>query len=387
MKSVPLCLALACAGAALPCQTFADFVDSRNPVRPYASVLEVEGGAIGTTAERANPATGLDDEISWDGRVYYRDESFGTRRGTLEAYAGRDGLFAAFTDGKMVGDDTLTRFEFRGRPWQFYRDGFYDGDDYRANGFYEGSDYEGYIGFGREAQPGLYIEIGPFYRGLSFGRSDLPSPADFRPPEDYNAYGGRLYLEQNSVQLDRRRGTPRDGFMLTAIGEREWNDSAGGIGRPLNETTLPSAVWRVRGRLEWYIPSSDDATWEVFAYGGWQDEKDRVQNFEAQRPVGNQWVDAQLRFRLHLGESMTVTPFAQGQFSRVLEETGESSTKDFFFGGGVETWIHFSEVISLHGWYSYLDNENRPSVRIDEDVHGQHMFYLGMVVRIGATRR
>lgn len=377
--------------AAIPlcAQSFEGLTEMRNTAHPWASVLQIEAGAIGTTARETNPSIGTDDDISWDGSVYYRDEAFGSRRGTLEGYAGRDGLFAGFTDGKLIGDDTVTRFEVRARPWMFYRDGFYRDDDFVANGLYEGRDYEGYIGFGREAQQGLYVELGPFYRKLDFARSDA-TPSTFTIPGDYSAYGGRLYLEQSTVQMDRRRGMPRDGFVLTLVGEREWNDSEGAFGATLGSgftTALPSAVWRVRGRLEWYVPSSDAATWEIFAHGGWHDEKDRVQNFEGQRPLGNQWADAQLRLRFHLGDSMTLTPFAHGQYSRVLEESGASSSKEIFIGGGVETYIHFSDALSMHGWYSFLDSENRPSIRIDEDVHGEHMFYLGMVLRFGMTRR
>lgn len=378
--------------APVAAQSFVDLTDLRNGARPYASVLQIEAGAIGATASSGEdnlPGIGAADDISWDGRVYYRDESVGARRGTLEGYAGRDGLFGGFTDGKLVGDDTLTRFEVRARPWMFYRDGFYRGDHFFANGIYEGKDYEGYIGFGREAQQGLYVELGPFYRKLDFDRSRA-TPSTFTIPADYAAYGGRLYLEQSTMQMDRRRGMPRDGYVLTITGEREWNDSKGEFGATAGSgftTSLPSAVWRVRGRLEWYVPSSDAATWEIFATGGWHDEKDRVQNFEGQRPLGNQWADAQLRLRFHLGQSMTLTPFVHGQYSRVLKEDGSSSTKDFFVGGGVETYIHLSDALSIHGWYSYLDSENRPSIRIDEDVHGEQMFYLGMIVRFGSQRR
>ncbi|HEX5054408.1 MAG TPA: hypothetical protein VFZ65_21700 [Planctomycetota bacterium] len=398
-------LVLACsAGVPLAAQSFVDLTEARNPPHGYSSVLLVEAGAIGTeaTPPRMDPGGsggldpssgavgnfGLIDDISWDGKAYYRNEEFSSRRGTLEAYAGRDGIFAAFTDGKLVGDDTVTRFEARARPWQFYRDGFYNRDDTLVpNGFYDGADYEGYIGFGREAQQGLYVELGPYYKKLMFGKSKL-TPPQFSIPDDFSAYGARIYVEQNTVQMDRRRGLPRDGYMFTLVGEREWNDSRGEIGIVNGFTTeLPSAVWRLRGRLEWYIPASEQATWEVYAYGGWNDEKDRVENFEAEHPIGNQWADAQLRMRFNLGSSMTLSPFFQLQYSRVLSEDGGSASQNFFYGGGAETYIHFSEALSLHGWYSYVDNENRPSIRVNNDVHGQQMFYLGMVLRLGKTRR
>ncbi|MCK5945305.1 MAG: hypothetical protein KAI24_25170 [Planctomycetes bacterium] len=385
-----LCCGLALAVAApVGAQSFQDLVDSRNAAQPYSSIFQLEFGAIGAHAEgrdSSNALRGLESDISWDGKVYYRDESFGSRRGTLEAYAGRDGIFAGFTDGKLIGDDTLTRLEFHARPWMFYRDGFYQADELRQNGFYEGSDYEAYLGFGREAQDGLYIEFGPFYRRLDFQRSDLTS-ITYTIPEDYTAYGGRLYLEQRAVQMDRRRGLPQQGFVLTLIGEREWNDANRAFGTALNSTRLPDAVWRARGRLEWYIPASDLVTWEVFATGGAQDEKDRVYNFEGQRPIGHQWADAQVRLRWLAGSAVTLTPFAHLQYSRVASEDGFSSSSEVFFGGGVEGWLHFGDAVSLHSYYSYINNENRPSIRIDEDIRGDHMFYLGMVLRLGASRR
>ena len=45
------------------------------------------------------------------------------------------------------------------------------------------------------------------------------------------------------------------------------------------------------------------------------------------------------------------------------------------------------QSLSMHAWYSYVDNENRPSVSIAEDLRGENMFYLGMVLRLGASRR
>jgi hypothetical protein len=370
-------------------QSFQDLIDARNAAQPYSRVLQVELGAIGAQAEGhedLNAARGLESDISWDAKVYYRDEQFAGRRGTLEAYAGRDGIFAGFTDGTLIGDDTLTRFEVRARPWMFYRDGFYEADELRQGGFYQGSDYETYLGFGKEASDGLYVEFGPYYRKLEFERSDLTSP-DYTIPDDFDAYGGRMYLEQRAVQMDRRLGMPQQGFVLTLIGEREWNDSSQSFGTSLNSTRLPSAVWRARGRLEWYVPASDGLTWEIFARGGVQDERDRVTNFEGQRPLGHEWGDGQLRLRWLVGSTLTITPFANVQYSKVANEDRSGSTSDFFFGGGAETYWHLGDMLSVHGYYSYVNNENRPSIRIDQDLRGEHMFYLGMVVRFGASRR
>lgn len=382
-------VALGC--AALSAQSFRDLVESRNATQPYASIFQVELGAIGANAEGTEPGNsqrGLGEEISWDAKVYYRDEAFGGRRGTLEAYAGRDGIFAGFTDGKIIGDDTLTRLELRARPWMFYRDGYYQSDELRPNGFYDGSDYEGYMGFGREASDGLYIEFGPYYRQHEFSRSDLTAfNPTFEIPDDYAAYGGRAYIEQRAIQMDRRRGMPQQGFLLTLIGEREWNDSSQSIGADGQRTVLPGAVWRARGRLEWYIPGSDSFTWEVFASGGLQDKKDRVFNFESQRPIGHEWGDGQLRLRWMFSDSITFTPFGHVQYSKVATEDRSGSTSDFFFGGGAETYWHLGDMLSVHGYYSYINNENRPSIRIDQDLRGEHMFYLGMVVRFGGARR
>jgi len=380
-------IALALGGPAAA-QSFADLTEVRNPTNPYSSLFEIEAGVIGARAVEEDAAVGLQDDISWDGHIFYRDDSFSARRGTIEAYAGRDGLYGGFYDGKLVGDDTVTRLELRARPWQFYRDGSYNGDKFVPNGLYEGRDYEAYLGFGREASQGLYVELGPYYRKNDFDRGDLtPSPSLFAIPPDYSAYGGRLFLEQSTLQMDRRRAMARDGYVLTLIGEREWNDSTGAFGANGFTTELPSAVWRMRGRLEWYVPSSDSTIWEIFARGGWNDEKDRVVNAEAQRPLGSQWADVFLRLRIHLGNSWTVTPFAEGQYSRVPEAGGSGSDKKVFFGGGVESYFHVSEAISLHGWYSFIDNESRPSILVDEDSHGEHMFYLGLVMRFGAERR
>lgn len=384
-----LAAAVVVCGATVMAQSFQQLVDSRNGANPYSSVLQIEAGTIGAMAQgrdASNELRGLEDTISWDGHVYYRDETFGERNGTLEAYGGRDGIFASFQDGNIIGDDTVTRFEFRARPWMFYRDGYYEADELRQNGFFNGSDYEGYVGFGREAQDGLYIELGPYYRQHEFERSDLTF-SNYALPDNFSAYGMRTYLEQRAVQMDRRRGLPQQGFVLTLVGEREWNDSSESFGSVgFTQTRLPSAVWRARGRLEWYIPASDSVTWEMFVNGGMHDDKDRLQSIQGQRPLGNQWGDGLLRLRFNLGQSMTLTPFANVQYSRTTKQDG-GATKDFFLGGGMETYVHFSQSLSLHAWYSFVENENRPSVSIEEDLRGEHMWFVGMVLRLGAARR
>ena len=169
-------------------------------------------------------------------------------------------------------------------------------------------DYESYMGFGREAQDGLYIEFGPYYRQHEFAPSSLTNPG-FQVPGDFTAYGARAYLEQRAIQMDRRSGMPQQGFVLTLTGEREWNDSEGTFGLVAaggEGAQLPASLWRARGRLEWYVPQSDALTWEIFAYGGMQDPRDRIFNSEGQRPLGYEWADAQLRLRWLIGRSISV---------------------------------------------------------------------------------
>jgi hypothetical protein len=366
-------------------QSFLEVTEVRRPVRPYLSLFQVEAGVIGTVAGTEVPAVGLEDGFGWDGHVYYHDDNLVDRRGSFTGYAGRDGLCASLADGDLVGDQTTSRLEIRARPWQFYRDGFYRGSAFVPNGIYTSEDYEGYLAFGRELAPGLYGELGGYYRDYSFEATDL-TPG-FQIPADYAAYGARLHLEQNTTELDRRRGLPRAGGLAALVVEQEWNDSEGEFGVAGFTSELPSQVWRARGRYDFYAPASEDTVWEFSLRGAWSDRTDRVQNFEAQRPLGHQWADGALRLRIHFGDAWIVTPFVQGQWSRVAGESGGSSSNEFFFGGGVESWLHLNDAFSLHGWYSFLDNESRPSIETGDDVHGEHMFYLGVVMRFGSQRR
>ncbi len=377
---------LALAATSLPAQTFRDLSLVRNPQVPYSSLFLAEAGLIGTMASDKVPAAGLDDELTWDGRVYYHDEQFGENANEVDFYAGKDGVLASIRDGRIVGD-TISRLQLAYRPWQFYREGYYgESQQFFPTGRYEGSDYEAFLGFGRQTAENLFVEIGPMYRQRKFERTDVTAPL-YVIPDDYSAYGSRIYVEQSTLQLDRRSGMPRSGYQLTILAEREWNNSDTTIGPDEWKSTLPSAVWRGDMRLEWYLPQGSDSAWEIFAHGAWRDQKDRVANYESGNPPGSLWVDAQLRYRLPLGDSITLSPFAHGQYVNVLQQDGQALDKEFFWGGGFEGWMHFSETISMHAYYSFLDNESRPTVSVTEDIHAEHMFYLGLVMRLGAGRR
>lgn len=380
MRITPLLLL--CGG--LAAQSFDELSTVRNRQSPYSSLLEARAGIIGSHVNNEDTTVGLEDHIGWDGSILYEQASAAGKNGDLTAYAGRDGLYGCLRNGNVVGNDTQSRLEIKGRLWPFYREGYYSGKNFVPTGQYRGRDFEAYLGFGKPVQEGLFLEFGPFYRKNTFD-STSRTAINYTIPENYNAYGGRAFLEQNNIKLDRNRGEPREGYVFTLVGEREWNDSSGQFGVTGGwETELPKAVWRARGRTEIYVPQGDSSTWEIFATGAWLDPSDRVVEFDAQHPQGDLWVDGQLRLRFDFGDSFTLTPFAQGQYIRIPEQNGLGKDKKTFLGFGVEATVHFSQSLSVNGWYSYLDNESRPPVSTTDDIHGQSMFFLGMVLRIGS---
>jgi len=382
-------LVLIVVAGALSAQSFDELSTVRNPQQAYSSLFQVKAGVIGAHASSTDKAVGLDDHLGWDGSLYYHTDTFSGSTGVLDAYAGRDGAYIGARNAHVAGKETMTRLELKARYFAFYREGAYRQHNFVPTGRYEGRDYEAYLGFGRMAAQDLFVEVGPFYRRNSFSSNDDTEPS-FTIPDDFNAYGARIFLEHNTVQMDRQAGVPRQGFVLTLVGEQEWNDSAKLWGADTGagpSFEMPSAVRRAHGRMEWYVPQSDATTWQIFVDGSLSSRRDRVYNYDAQRPQGSLWLDGQLRLRWQLGDHASLAPFFNLQYVHIESESGAGTDTKTFIGAGAEGWLHFSDTVSLNAWYSYLDNESRPPVSSSRDLHGQHMFFAGMVLRFGAMRR
>lgn len=373
-----------------PCplaQSYDDLTFVRNRPSPYTSLIQVRAGVLGAVPLDKDEPIGLESKLGFDGHVYYRSDQFGGRDAQIQAYAGRDGAYVGVLEGALLGRGNWSRLELSTRYFPFYRDGFYNDSDFVPTGRYEGNDYNIGLAINREAAEDLRIEIGGFYRRNSFDRNENTA-TDYVIPDDYNAYGGRVWVEHNTLQLNRATGRPDSGFILTLAAEKEFNDSDGRFGTTgIFESTLPSSVWRARGHLEWLFPQSDTSTWEVFVDGSFSDRKDRVYNSDAQKPIGFLWFDAELRYRFDVGRSLTLAPLAKGQYVQSVRESGSGSDSNTFFGGGLDAALNVGDNISLIAEYSFLSNPSRPPVSATSDAFGEHRFFLGMEVRFAGQRR
>ena len=280
-------------------QSYSDLTLVRDRSYRFPTVFQVRAGLIGTIPEDTDVAAGLDEEFGLDGHIFWRVEGIGERT-DMVAYGGRDGAYISLTDTEVVGSNTRSRLEFATRYYGFQREGFYRGDSFVPTGRYESDDYLIRLGFAKEADQGISIEIAPFYKNYSFSRSDQTSGA-YVIPEDYNAYGARLTVEHDTLQFDRSNHRPIQGFLFTLAVEREENDSDELFGiAGTFESRLPSGVWRGQAHLEWFFPSTQSSVWEIEVDGRLSDEADRVANYDAYSPPGHLTVDAELRYRLSL---------------------------------------------------------------------------------------
>ena len=379
--------ALAGVSIEVEAQSYRDLMFIRGMPSAYSTVLQTRAGVLGGVAGEEAEAFGLENTTAWDGHIYYHQDRFGGRDSVLDAYAGRDGGYFGVTEGEMLGQQTQSRLEFSTRYFPFYRDGHYRGDDFIPTGRYEGSDYAVRLTVAREIAPGWRMEIGGFYRRLMFERNE-DTALYYVIPEDYDAYGGVMFIENNTLVLDRVTGRPDHGFIATLAAEQESNDSSGTLGIPgVFESSLPSSVWRGRGHLQWYMPQSQSTTWVVKADASMTDDRDRVYNHDAQKPIGHTWVDGSLGFRVEMGLAFWLTPYAKGQLVKILDSSGLGMEQKLFYGGGLSMGYDAASNLTFLLDYSYLSNESREPVSATADTYGEHRFFVGLNVRFGAARK
>ena len=112
----------------------------------------------------------------------------------------------------------------------------------------------------------------------------------------------------------------------------------------------------------------------------WSYEEDRIYKNDAEKPNGNIWVNGTLGYRMVFENVLFITPFAEVQYLRALEQDGGGPEPDTFFGGGVNLAYTFGDGMALVATYSYLDNASRAPVKFDEDTFGKHQFFIGLDV-------
>jgi hypothetical protein len=381
LLAVAFCPALAAVVAsALPAQSYRDFMLVRNREQSLQSLLQFRLGLMGGVAEDEDKVNGNEDGYSAGGFIYYHQKRAMGGKWAVDGYAGRDGIYVGIKDEVFPGKQEQSRLEFFGRPFSFYREGYFDDGDFISTGRYEAKDYGARVAFGQELDHKLRAELGPFFHSYSFDRNN-DTAADYTIPDDYNAYGARLTVEHNTLTMSRAHGLPEQGYLVTLAGEREQNDSSRKFGVVGGfESTLPSGLWRGEGHVEFYHTDAGGGTWEVTLDAQFTDEEDRVYNNDADKPNGNLWVDGVIGYRLSFQDSLFITPFGEVQFLRALDQDGGSSDNDTFFGGGVNIAYAFGNGVALVASYSYLNNPSRPPVKFDQDTFGEHQFFVGIDV-------
>src|ERR1043166_5811377 len=83
----------------------------RNRVYASDKMFEIKAGMIGEVPSTTDRTAGLDNELGWDGHLYYRGDSITGHTGKTEVYAGRDGAILSTRDGNLVGGENTSRLE------------------------------------------------------------------------------------------------------------------------------------------------------------------------------------------------------------------------------------------------------------------------------------
>jgi hypothetical protein len=366
--------------------SFRTFMDTRTRQVPFKEVIQIEGSAAaGFVDDKGTSISpGEKDLETIDGSVWYHSESFTENNAVVDFYAGRDGGILSIQDTSPAFGSGQ-RLELFGRYTPFFREGFYENQEFVATGQYSGTDWGMYLGVGESPTEGVYFEAGPYFRVYEFDRTSRTS-ANYTLPDNFFSWGARLYLEQNTIALDRESGKPRQGYLLSIVVEREQNGSKKTFGvEPDYTTTLPEALWRARAKFESYLPLGF-STVELHAEANLSDEDDRIYNYDADRPgVGEFWIDSEARLRLDFG-ALEITPLAKLKYQQVRDRFGESLTDDVFWGGGLYIQYAFGDTFEIFADYSYSQDSNRPAISFIDDTLGQHQVFLGGRLRFGGER-
>jgi hypothetical protein len=368
-------------------QTYRDFLIVRNREQPHRSLVQIRAGYRAVDPEGENLNTGLVDDAAVDGFILYHSSEVTAKQDwNLDIYAGRDGIYLGLKDDLSYGKKAQARLELFGRPKAFYREGFYQKGKYVTTGQYEGRDYGLRVTSAQELEKGIILDIGVFGRTNEFDRNNQTRP-DFIIPDDYYGYGGSIAIEQNNVKLDRQLGLPQAGVLMTVMVEYELNTSKKSWGSPAYRTKLPDGFYRADARVEFYVPNAKSGVWEILADLGYYDSEDRVTSYHAEHMQGYIWGDGTLGYRMSLGESFVFKPFAQLQYTKILDQNGVTSSEEFFWGGGINMALIFSQNMALVLEYSYVDNPSRDHASLANDFYGEHQLFFGMDVSFGSGYR
>ena len=153
----------------------------RNREQPERSLLQVRLGLNGGIAEDEDKVNGNEDAYMAGGFIYYHQVGVTAKRWVTDAYFGRDGIYLGIKDDVFPGKPEQSRLEIFGRPFSFYRDGYFDDGDFVSTGRYEAKDWGVRLSYGKELDNKLRTEIGPFFQTLSGFTIQPPSiPAQKR---------------------------------------------------------------------------------------------------------------------------------------------------------------------------------------------------------------
>jgi hypothetical protein len=312
-----------------------------------------------------NPAIRREDEAGIVGSVYYRQRNAIGRENRLDVYAGIDGIYASITEGDPQKDANYTRLEVEARQWaSYYREGYYDGDDFTPTAVFDHTFWKARLSYSTQLSETIRGEAGPFFGQHSFDRSSR-TPAAYQLPDDHNVYGVHVRVEDSTLQYDKRTLLPQAGYLASAWFEREWNDSSADIGFAGNRQSMPEAVWRGGGHLEYYVPYTNTGAFVLEADGAWFADNDYVQIHSTDKPVGEIWVDVRLDYRQLLGDYLTIKPGIRGQWIRLHDQLFQSSDDEFFYGAQLEVRLDLGESFSIPAGIQLLA-EREPGVVFDE---------------------